>query len=338
MDPELFKGEGAMVKFIIASHGEFAKGIQQSGEMIFGQQEDVEVVTFMPNEGPEDLMQHFTQALGEATETGEVLFLVDLWGGSPFNAASRIQAEHPERMAIITGLNLPMLIEAYGARFTMEKASEIAHALIDVAQNGINTIPERTQTTEEAPTEADAAMETTPSAPATDINKVEHTGEATMDIRLARIDSRLLHGQVATAWTKAVQPDRIIVVSDTVAHDDLRKTLLVQAAPVGVKVNVVPIQKLVDVWDDPRFKGLKTMLLFETPQDVERAVAAGVKLTEVNIGSMSHSEGKRMVTNAIAVDSADVQCLEELQAQGVKFDVRKVPSDPSKDIFALLKD
>ncbi|SUP59631.1 Uncharacterised protein [Weissella viridescens] len=34
MDPELFKGEGAMVKFIIASHGEFAKGIQQSGEMI----------------------------------------------------------------------------------------------------------------------------------------------------------------------------------------------------------------------------------------------------------------------------------------------------------------
>ncbi|MBM7617323.1 PTS system mannose-specific IIB component [Weissella uvarum] len=326
-----------MVKFIIASHGEFAKGIRQSGQMIFGEQEDVEVVTFMPNEGPEDLSAHFNEALGDSANAGEVLFLVDLWGGSPFNVASRIQAENPDRMAIISGLNLPMLIEAYGARFTMDKAADIAHYLVDVARDGVKTIPETVAS--EAPAQEADAQEAQPQAVTnTDVNKVEHSGEMTIDVRLARIDSRLLHGQVATAWTKAVQPNRIIVVSDTVSKDELRKTLLVQAAPVGVKVNVIPIQKLIDVWDDPRFKGVKAILLFETPQDVERVVAGGVKLTEVNVGSMSHSEGKRMVTNAVAVDDNDVECFEELRSQGVKFDVRKVPSDSSKDIFTLLKD
>ena len=82
-----------MVNFIIASHGEFAAGIRQSGQMIFGEQENVQVVTFMPNEGPEDLMKKYDDALATFEPEGQVLFLVDLWGGSPFNAATRIQAK-----------------------------------------------------------------------------------------------------------------------------------------------------------------------------------------------------------------------------------------------------
>lgn len=324
-----------MVNFIIASHGEFAAGIRQSGQMIFGEQENVQVVTFMPNEGPEDLTKKFEDALATFEPEGQVLFLVDLWGGSPFNAASRIQALHEDRMAIITGLNLPMLVEAYGARFTMETAAEIASYLMPVARDGVKTLPE---TEELASSNTDSAEEDgEPVVEAGDIDEVIHTGSATMDVRLARIDSRLLHGQVATAWTKAVTPNRIIVVSDGVSKDELRKTLLVQAAPVGVKVNVIPIQKLIDVWDDPRFSSVRALLLFETPQDVAKAVEGGVKFDEVNIGSMSHSEGKRMLTNAVAVDDEDVKTLEYLRDNGVTFDVRKVPADQGRDVFDLLK-
>ncbi|MGL5688516.1 MAG: PTS sugar transporter subunit IIA, partial [Weissella cibaria] len=66
-----------MVNFIIASHGEFAAGIRQSGQMIFGEQENVQVVTFMPNEGPEDLMKKFEDALATFEPNSQVLFLVD---------------------------------------------------------------------------------------------------------------------------------------------------------------------------------------------------------------------------------------------------------------------
>ena len=53
------------IGIIIASHGKFAEGIHQSGSMIFGEQEKVQVVTFMPNEGPDDLYAHFKDAIAQ---------------------------------------------------------------------------------------------------------------------------------------------------------------------------------------------------------------------------------------------------------------------------------
>ncbi|MCD3448654.1 PTS sugar transporter subunit IIB [Streptococcus equi subsp. zooepidemicus] len=66
-------------------------------------------------------------------------------------------------------------------------------------------------------------------------------GDGKLKINLARIDTRLLHGQVATAWTPASKADRIIVASDSVAKDELRKQLIKQAAPGGVKANSLSI-------------------------------------------------------------------------------------------------
>ena len=64
-----------------------------------------------------------------------------------------------------------------------------------------------------------------------------------MVIGLARIDDRLIHGQVATRWTKETNVRRIIVVSDEVAADTVRKTLLTQVAPPGVTAHVVDVAR-----------------------------------------------------------------------------------------------
>lgn len=105
-----------MLAFVVVSHGEFANGVVNSSYMIFGQQEKVQTVTFNLDEEPEDLAKKLDAAIATFDPEDQVLFLVDLWGGSPFNAASRIVAEHTDRMGLITGLNLPMLIEAYTVR------------------------------------------------------------------------------------------------------------------------------------------------------------------------------------------------------------------------------
>ncbi len=68
-----------MVGIILASHGQFAAGIKQSGQMIFGEQEKVEAVTFMPDEGPDDLHKHLEDAIAKFDPDDEVLFLIDLW-------------------------------------------------------------------------------------------------------------------------------------------------------------------------------------------------------------------------------------------------------------------
>ena len=317
-----------MVGIIIASHGEFAAGIKQSGSMIFGEQEKVESVVFMPSEGPDDLQRKLQEAI-ENVDSEEILFLVDLWGGSPFNQANKLFEEAPEHRAIVAGLNLPMLIEAYASRFSMNTAHEIAQAIAPTAIEGVKVRPEELQKKEEV-------AETQTVAPKGAIPEGTVLGDGKIKFVLARIDTRLLHGQVATNWTKATNPNRIIVVSDSVSKDDLRKKLIEQAAPPGVRAHVIPLDKLVQVYNDPRFGDTKALLLFENPQDALAVIEKGVEIPELNIGSMAHSVGKIQINNVLSVDQADVDTYKKLRDLGVKFDVRKVSGDSPSDLFKLI--
>lgn len=319
-----------MVSIVLASHGDLAEGIKQTGSMVFGNQEAVAAVSLMPSMGPDDFRQKVEEAVATFDNQQEVLFLVDLWGGTPFNQISALCESH-ETWAIATGLNLPMLVEAYSARFTTETAHEIASHIFTEARNGVRLKPESLEPAEAKPAAAAAA------APQGAIPEGTVLGDGHIKYVLCRIDTRLLHGQVATTWTKTTKPDRIIVVSDNVAHDELRRTMIEQAAPPGVKAHTVPISKMIEVAHDPRFGATKAMLLFENPQDLLRAVEGGVDVKEVNLGSMAHSLGKVVVTNAIAMGKDDVETLEKLASMGIKFDVRKVPSDSPESFGAIMK-
>lgn len=323
-----------MVSIILASHGGFAAGIKESGQMIFGPQEAVEACVLTPEMGPDDFRAKLLAAIDTFENKDEILFLADLWGGTPFNQISRLIEEHDgDGWVCVTGMSLPMILAAYGERFGSEKAADIAKAIYPEAKAGIRVKPEELQ-----PADAAAPAAAAPSsAPVGAIPEGTVLGDGHIDIAFARIDTRLLHGQVATTVTKMVQPDRIIVCSDDVAHDDLRKSMIEQAAPPGVKAHVVPIWKIIEVCKDPRFGDTKAMLLFETPQDLLRALEGGVDIKEVNLGSMAHSVGKVVVTNAVAMDAADVECLEKIASMGVKFDVRKVPADSPEPFDAVIK-
>ncbi|MGX7096852.1 mannose/fructose/sorbose PTS transporter subunit IIA [Gemella bergeri] len=317
-----------MVGIIIASHGEFAAGIKQSGTMIFGEQEKVETVVFMPNEGPEDLQRKLQEAI-KKVDSEEILFLVDLWGGSPFNQANKLFEEAPEKRAIVAGLNLPMLIEAYASRFTMTTAHEIAKAIAPTAIDGVKVRPDELQPKQEPVKQQSVAQSTIPEGTV--------LGDGKIKFVLARIDTRLLHGQVATNWTKSTNPTRIIIVSDSVSKDELRKKLIEQAAPPGVRAHVIPLDKLVKVYNDPRFRDTKALLLFETPQDALTVIEKGVEIPELNIGSMAHSVGKVQVNNVLSLDQDDVDVYKKLRDLGVKFDVRKVSNDSPADLFKLIE-
>ena len=310
-----------MVGIILATHGNFATGIQQSASMIFGEQPNVAAVTLQPNEGPDDVRKKMEEAVASFENQDEVLFLVDLWGGTPFNQANNLVEQHKDKWAIVAGMNLPMVIEAYASRFSMEKAQDIAAHLVEAGKDGVKVKPESLAPKEAPKAEAKSTEPTGTIPPGTVL------GDGHIKYVLARVDSRLLHGQVATAWTKTTQPTRIIVVSDGVAHDKLRKNLITEAAPPGVKANVIPIDKMIEVAKDPRFGNTKALLLFETPEDALKAIEGGVDIKELNIGSMAHSVGKVAVNKVLSLGKEDVETFDKLKEIGVKFDVRKVPTD-----------
>ena len=210
-------------------------------------------------------------------------------------------------------------------------AHDMAKNILGPSREGVTVMPESLE-----PAPATAAAAAAPEAVGA-IPEGTVLGDGHIKYVLARVDSRLLHGQVATSWTKSVKPDRIIVVSDAVAKDELRKGLITKAAPPGVKAHVVPLKKIIEVEKDPRFGATKAMLLFENPQDALAVIKAGVSIKQLNIGSMAHSVGKVLVNKVISMDQKDVDTFKELKKLGISFDVRKVPADAADNLDALIK-
>ncbi|EKQ57801.1 MULTISPECIES: mannose/fructose/sorbose PTS transporter subunit IIA [unclassified Clostridium] len=119
-----------MIALIISTHGKFSEELVKSSEMIFGSQTNVGIVTFKPGEGTDNLVEKYNNLINNELDCKDgVLFMVDLFGGSPFNAAS-ILALKNKNMEIVSGVNLPMLLEVFGSR-DFSSLSE----LVEIAQN-----------------------------------------------------------------------------------------------------------------------------------------------------------------------------------------------------------
>lgn len=158
-----------------------------------------------------------------------------------------------------------------------------------------------------------------------------------MDIRLLRIDDRLIHGQVATTWAKVTGISRIIVVSDEVAANPLQKALLKQAAPPEIKANVISVAKLIEIASHSLLKDVKVMLLFTNPTDVMNCYRQGINFDSVNIGGMKFTEGKEMVTHFVSVNQQDIDSFVYLDSIGIELEIRKVPGDRKQLMMDVLK-
>lgn len=157
-----------------------------------------------------------------------------------------------------------------------------------------------------------------------------------MKITLARIDDRLIHGQVVTSWSKETKCERIIVVNDEVAADTMRKTLLELVAPPGMKSNVIGVDKAVRVLNNPEFANIYVMLLFTNPTDVLRLVEGGIKLKSINIGGMSFKEGKKQITGTVSVNEKDIESFKKLHEMGIELEIRKVTSDSKINLMTKI--
>ena len=116
-----------MFGIIVGTHGQFAPGIVQSCEMIFGKRDKLRAVTLMPGEGPDDVVAKYEQAIKELG-TDKILFFNDLMGGSPYNAACRLVATNPN-YGIVAGVNLPGLIAMSAAQDIDDGSATIAEIM-----------------------------------------------------------------------------------------------------------------------------------------------------------------------------------------------------------------
>ena len=154
------------------------------------------------------------------------------------------------------------------------------------------------------------------------------------NIVLTRIDNRLLHGQVATQWTKVIGANLILVANDEVASNKMRQGLMDMAAPNGVDTRYWTLEKTINTIHKAADRQ-KIFIICQSPEDVLTLVEGGVPITKVNIGNMHMANGKRQVAGTVAVDDNDVEAFKKLKEKGVELEIRKVPTEAPENTDKL---
>jgi PTS system mannose-specific IIA component len=120
-----------MVGIVIVTHGTMAEGMMDAASMIVGDLEGVRAVELKEMDAVEDLMDRISAAVDEVDTGDGALVFVDLFGASPFNASARLLgAEKDRNVEVITGVNLPMVLEV-----AIQRSSKDLEALIEVAED-----------------------------------------------------------------------------------------------------------------------------------------------------------------------------------------------------------
>ena len=102
-----------MIGIVVITHGNLAQTLVETASMIMGEQEALHAVSFPAKESLETLKEKL-QAVVEPTLPTGCLILTDILGGSASNVCyDYLQAENVQ---IVTGVNLPMVMEALNSR------------------------------------------------------------------------------------------------------------------------------------------------------------------------------------------------------------------------------
>lgn len=145
-------------------------------------------------------------------------------------------------------------------------------------------------------------------------------------IKMIRVDYRLIHGQVAVSWTSSLGVDAILLVSETLENDPIRKETLLLAKPANVKLIAKNTQAAIDVIKSGKTDGYKVFVVCETVDSAAK-IAEACDVKEVNLGNVAFAEGKKKLDKAIYVNEEETNVIRDLINKGHDVFLQMVPSD-----------
>lgn len=123
-----------MIGVIVMTHGNLGKELIRAAELIKGEMKGVLPVSVDATKGVEDLKKEITAALKKADSGHGVLILTDLFGGTPSNISLSFLKRN--KIEVVTGVNLPMLLKVPNARTEM-KLAEFADSIAEYGRKNI---------------------------------------------------------------------------------------------------------------------------------------------------------------------------------------------------------
>lgn len=156
-----------------------------------------------------------------------------------------------------------------------------------------------------------------------------------MSIVLARIDDRLIHGQVMTSWLNYTGANRIIIVDDETANDTFLKMIVTSVAPANIKTEVFGIDDGAETIKQLTATD-KVIILAKSPAVYVALMKQGILLEKVNIGGMGAKEGRTKFYKNISASTEEKNCLKQLTDNGAAVTIQIIAEDKAIDVAKLL--
>ncbi len=151
-------------------------------------------------------------------------------------------------------------------------------------------------------------------------------------IKLLRVDHRLLHGQVAFSWTNTIGADAILIANNEVTTNELLKTTMRLAKPVGVKLVMKNVKDSISALNSGVTDKYKLFIIVGSVEDAYKIIKSSIEITELDLGGTKPREGTRQISKAINLTEDEIKQLKELTDEGIDVYVQMIPTD-SKESF-----
>ncbi|MFZ8764070.1 PTS system mannose/fructose/N-acetylgalactosamine-transporter subunit IIB [Enterococcus diestrammenae] len=149
-----------------------------------------------------------------------------------------------------------------------------------------------------------------------------------MDIKLARIDNRLLHGVVASQWAPVSQCDRVMVIDDVVANDPAKKDAMRISKPAGKALSIISTETAVTNFKSGRYEGKNILLIVKKPAVLKVLKDNGISIEKINLGGSAFLPDETIeITKRVFVSEADLAIYHEFQEAGTVVSAQYTPSD-----------
>jgi len=156
------------------------------------------------------------------------------------------------------------------------------------------------------------------------------------NIVLTRIDDRLIHGQVITAWVKHIKCDTVIIIDESLSKNTMMQRIYKAAAPTGLLVEIMDEVSAADYLKEDVVCSSNIIILVKIPQVIEKIRSLGVKINSVILGGMgSNHERKKLIRNVFSSQEEN-DCFKRLIESGCTVEYQIVPAEKSTDISKLI--
>lgn len=157
------------------------------------------------------------------------------------------------------------------------------------------------------------------------------------NIKLVRLDFRLIHGQVIAKWFGQIMGNEIVIIDDDLSQDSFMASIYEMSAPVDSKVHVYSVEDAVKKVEDGTFASGKVLVLFKNVDQVSKAVEKGFKIDELQIGGLGSAPGRINVYGPITLDDHDASLLKKIADQGTNIYLQQVPEEAKMTFSKVLE-